>query len=286
MTARWRVKKSGGKVYGNAGMDQLKRLIGGKKILPDDLVAEEGSDNWVKFSEMPAFAPLFALRSEPSAPQQKHSAGKGQGNGCPQCDAAIAADAVFCVHCGTDMRTGKKVAAADNSSPPGAVSRDDPGGKPRFLGGIVSDTEITVPAALLAVGLAVFAIAGFSKGGTDTAAGMFLFLSLRIVFVVALGIPACFLVARILNTGFGLFHTAVLKLAAIAVLPPAFAMLGGLMLPFTGDWIGWILYFSLLEWLFDIEFYEAILFALVLAGMQILTAVLIARYIVGALGLA
>lgn len=138
----------------------------------------------------------------------------------------------------------------------------------------------TIPAVLLAAGLITFVIAGFVEGGVDTAAGIILFVLARFFFMIILGIPACFLAAKILGTSFGLFHTAVLKLAAIAVVPPA----AGMLLPFAGGWVGWMIYLALLEWLFDLEFYEAVVFAVVLAGMQILTVVLIVGYIMSALG--
>ncbi len=273
MAKKWRVKKPDGHVYGNADTEHFAKLIRAKKIRADDLVAEEGSDNWVECSKVPDFAALFAARSASANDQNKPEPE------CPECHAVLEPDAVLCVGCGTDLRTGRRVAAdIDGSSRGGASFPGGAAAQPRFF----KDTEKAIPAVLLAAGLITFVIAGFVVGGLETAGGVVVYVLLRVFFVVALGIPACFLAARLLGTSFGLLHTAVLKLAAIAVLPPAV----GMLIPFTGEWVGWILYFALLEWLFELEFYEAVVFTLVLFAMQILALVLMARYVMGALGLA
>lgn len=135
-------------------------------------------------------------------------------------------------------------------------------------GGRHMDTEVKAPALLLGIGVIIQVIAGFVGGGGTGAAAVLLAVVIIIALRLALALPACYLTAKIMNTGFGYLSTAILKLAAIAVFPSAVSML--IPIPVINWLIAVAIYFGLIMWLFQVEFFEAFILTVVIWLMNVL----------------
>jgi hypothetical protein len=85
-----------------------------------------------------------------------------------------------------------------------------------------------------------------------------------LVIGVFLGIIACYVTASLLGTSFGYLGSAALKLAGIFTFPTAVSQL----VPF-GWLLSLILFFGLLTWLFNLDWFEALIFTFVLWGVRI-----------------
>ena len=130
------------------------------------------------------------------------------------------------------------------------------------------DREVRIPVILLVIGFVIQILAIHS--GTDSPGIGIVLLAVLILIVLrlALAIPACYLAAKILDTGFGYLSTAILKLAAIIVLSGAVGML--IRIPLY-NWIVFMVTCSVLSmWLFELEFYQGSLLALIILGMNVL----------------
>ena len=139
--------------------------------------------------------------------------------------------------------------------------------------------EVTVPVALLAVGLVLFAVAGLLLGGAVGAGVYLLMVAVQLVVGVPLGILACFITARILQGSFGYLNTAILKLAAIFVFCGAVAA----VVPYVGWLISLPVYWGLLAWLFELEVAEVVVLTIVLWVVRLFVAGLVVGPIVAAL---
>jgi hypothetical protein len=130
---------------------------------------------------------------------------------------------------------------------------------------VISDTEsdpkdYLIPGVLLSIGILIFLAWSVILGGLTGLAVMAVYLPIRLVVQVVVGVIACFFTARIMGTSFGYLKTAIIKLAAIFVFPAAAT--------FFIPWVGWILalllYWKLIEWLFELEAMETIVLAIVI----------------------
>ena len=82
-----------------------------ERIAVDDSVA--GSEITCPYCQQQCPAPRRKLRLRlPSDGPAPAPIANGSQPPCPQCKVAMAADAVFCVKCGFDLRTGKSVLAS------------------------------------------------------------------------------------------------------------------------------------------------------------------------------
>ena len=103
----WKVKKNDGKVYGPADTETFRQWIGEQRILGEDLVSPAEKQEWKTAKSLSEFADLFAPAVQVLSP------GTGQvpsgEKNCPSCGNSLAAEATFCVKCGTDLKTGQKV---------------------------------------------------------------------------------------------------------------------------------------------------------------------------------
>ncbi len=121
--------------------------------------------------------------------------------------------------------------------------------------------EFKIPVALTVVGFALLLARAYVD---PQGAGMltaFINLVIATAVGVALGIGACFLAARVLDTSFGFLSSAIYKLTG------TFTFTAGVAGAVGGPW-GWFLslpiYFGLLSWLFELDMLETIVFTLIL----------------------
>lgn len=131
--------------------------------------------------------------------------------------------------------------------------------------------EVTIPAVLLGIALAVFVGYGFYAAGAAGAGVVLMAVGVQLVIGVLLAIIACFITAKVMGISFGPLGSASLKLAAIFTFPAAVS----LFIPVVGWLAALILYFALLAWLFDLEAFEAVVCAVVIWVVRML-AVLVA----------
>ncbi|QNN22952.1 hypothetical protein HED60_11965 [Planctomycetales bacterium ZRK34] len=183
---------------------------------------------------------------------------------CPSCGQPLAIDAVLCIQCGFNRNTGKKIGTV------GEMEGDEAGD------GATSHKlhqlkQWKIPVAMVVIGLGVNLMFVMSQGAEEgvevnpavTLIGMLIGTGLGVVLMVG----AAFLAAPLLDTTFGDIRTAILKLAAVYVTP---GVLMSLVSAFMGDWqlilglpVLWGSYFGLLVWLFDFDFFEAAVFAII-----------------------
>jgi len=133
--------------------------------------------------------------------------------------------------------------------------------KDEVLTGTVSDPkDYRIPGALLGVGVLIYLAWGFLTGGSAGLVAMVIYLPVRLIVQVILGVIACFITARFMGTSFGYLKSALVKLAAIFVFPSAATF----FIPWVGGIIAILLYWKLLEWLFELEALETIMLAIVI----------------------
>lgn len=129
-------------------------------------------------------------------------------------------------------------------------------------------SETRIPWTLIGIALVIFVGFGFFTAGPAGVVVFVLLLLLQALITSVLGVGACFVAAQILSTNFGTPKSAFVKLAAIAMFPAAAGLLVGLVSPILGVVVLIVLFFGLLKSLFDLEFFELIVFVLVLWGVS------------------
>ncbi len=120
------------------------------------------------------------------------------------------------------------------------------------------------PAMLLAAGVLAYLVHAFVKSGMGGVGGMLLYLPIQIIVQVIVGVVACLLTVRIMGTTFGYLTSAIVKLAAIFVFPTSVTA----FIPYVGGLIALIIYWGLLEWLFELDPMETIVLSLVIWGLN------------------
>jgi hypothetical protein len=120
--------------------------------------------------------------------------------------------------------------------------------------------EYVVPAVLLGIGVLVYLGYAVIVNGVDGILGMLIYLPIRIAVQVTLGVVACFITAKIMGTGFGDLKSAIIKLAAIFMFPGAVTF----FIPYVGWLMALVLYWGMLEKLFELEAMETIVLAVVI----------------------
>jgi len=141
----------------------------------------------------------------------------------------------------------------------------------RPTGGEATVQEFLPSLVLMGIGLVgVFAFALMHLGTRDTATVM-LMLGLSVLVQVALGIGSAFLVAMMIGSSFGELRTAGVKLAGILL----FCMALSLWLP-MGALVVFFVYLGLLMWMFGLQVYEAVIFAIIFFVVRLAVIFLIA----------
>lgn len=98
----WKVKKPDGSVYGPVSTEILQKWIKEKRILPEDFISREGREEW-KFARLvPLFQEFFSSGEQGRAEVTEKVR-------CPYCQNVLPPEATFCISCGTDLKTGKRV---------------------------------------------------------------------------------------------------------------------------------------------------------------------------------
>lgn len=136
-------------------------------------------------------------------------------------------------------------------------------------------SEVKAPVILLVVGAVISIVYGIVAVDDSSVGASVVGVLLNIALSVAFALPACFIVAKILGVSFGFLNTAVLKLAALSVFPAAI----GMIIPGIGGWVALALYFGLLEWFFELDWWESVVFVIVLSVLRILAGMLVFTYI-------
>lgn len=125
-------------------------------------------------------------------------------------------------------------------------------------------TEILIPLILLAVGLGIYGIEAARLATARKPFGFFLgLIGFILAMQIVLALVSAFITAKVLSISFGELRTALLKLAGIIVLT---GMLS-LVIPYGGFFVLFV-YLGLMIWLFGMEIYEAIAFAVIFAVIR------------------
>lgn len=130
--------------------------------------------------------------------------------------------------------------------------------------------DVQIPLTLIVVAFLLFGLAGYRAAGPTGPATAMAAVGVAAVVGTLLMLGAAFVTAQMLSISFGELGPAVLKLAAIYLFPAA----AGTLLPF-GGLFALVIWFALLLWLFDLEVYQAVVFAIILFVVNWLTAILI-----------
>lgn len=136
---------------------------------------------------------------------------------------------------------------------------------------MLNETEDKVALGLVLVGYAGLVIHGIATMGTSQAILIFIVFSILTVLSVVAGTLAAFITAAIMQTSFGVFQSAVLRLAGTMVLTTAMSV----MLPF-GGLLSFIAFFALLAWFFDLDGMEMLVFSIVLWAMRYVVMIVLA----------
>ena len=129
-------------------------------------------------------------------------------------------------------------------------------------------SEVKIPSALIGIAVVIYAGYGFSLAGPAGGVVTVLLLLLQALITSVLGLGACFVAAQVLSTDFGTPKSAFVKLAAVALFPAAAGLLVGLVSPILGALAVIVLFFGLLKSLFDLEFFELVVFVMILWGVS------------------
>lgn len=117
------------------------------------------------------------------------------------------------------------------------------------------------PYGMLAAGVIIILARPLIQSGPLDAVATFGWLAITMIVGVGLMALGCWITAKLLGTVFGDERVAFVKLAAIFLFPTA---IGSLLPPWWSSLVATALYFGLLLWLFDLDVYEAAVFALVM----------------------
>lgn len=132
---------------------------------------------------------------------------------------------------------------------------------------------------LLVLGFVALGGYGISAAGAGGAAMILLIYGIYAIISVVAGVAAAFITASILGASFGLFGSAVLRLAGIIVFTSAIAV----AIPF-GGLLSLIVYIGLLMWLFELDPMEVLVFTIILWLMRFVVGFLLAAMLIAALG--
>jgi hypothetical protein len=140
--------------------------------------------------------------------------------------------------------------------------------------------DYAVPVALIVVGALALLLDAYRDVEASHLLRYILLLGIGTVIEVALGVVACYVTARLMDTSFGYLGSATLKLAGILTFTSGVSALTGML--------GWLLailaYLGLLMWLFDLDALEAIVYAFVLWVVRIVVVMGVMVVLAGLIG--
>jgi hypothetical protein len=273
--------------------------------------------------DVPAEAPgapeedLYALAPDDSAPKRVQpvdaAPARASGGGddqyrCPSCTQGIAAGSVICVHCGFNLREGKKMAPAPvmAAARPMPVATTGGGRTLNYRGGPTArETKaaeendmmfegsiaknLYLPIGLILLGLIIeYGQALYWTGDMVQGLGAAtLWVGVTVFVNTTVMLIGVFAAAKILDIGFGPFWTAILKLVAIAIGPGA---IGGIISTAMGDdFVGNIaggavslgLYWGLFSLLFSLDFSETLNLCFIIWAVRWLVSCFLMTAIMG-----
>jgi hypothetical protein len=231
------------------------------------------------------FDGLYAL-----AEGAESSSSQDTGYRCPSCQAELAPGSAVCMHCGIDLRTGRRATTIATGSAPGggsAVAAAPAGGfswgmkarapstSPR---GFTSDNiiyegskfrSLYLPILLIVVGLIFyFGQLAMAEADEQLTRNMWVaFVAINFAADAVLIFIALIVAVKFLDMGFGALGPAVLKIFAIAIGPGAMGEIaytalekpmGELGAIITGGVIAIMLYYTLIKVLFQLDLAETI----------------------------
>ncbi len=132
--------------------------------------------------------------------------------------------------------------------------------------------ELYIPEAMIIAGVAMHLLAPGEEGTTIVG------LALAMVVHVAFALAGCFITAGLLKISFGGLFSAVIKLAAVIIFPTGISAIAPITQLF---FLEPVLYLGLMVWLFEIEWFEAVVCSAVIFVMKMLAATLIFTLLAG-----
>lgn len=144
-------------------------------------------------------------------------------------------------------------------------------------------TDLYAPLALIVVGV-VLSFVDAAARGLRTPGVATLYVILSITMNLALILPALMLATRLLDLGLGLLWTAMLKIAAVAILPGAVA---GILSVYTFGLLTWGIsllgYYAILAYLFEMDGREIRITTMIIWCMRFIVNLLIVGVVLSAL---
>lgn len=135
--------------------------------------------------------------------------------------------------------------------------------------------EWKIPLALFLAGLAALLAWGFQETGPEGAASTALFLALVLFFYLPSVIAAMYLTAWILGVSFGIFKTALLKMAGLLLFTLALNLYGEHYHLLIWSWLaGVALTYLLFSQAFDLEFQDVLFSVLLISLFRLTLAIL------------
>lgn len=133
--------------------------------------------------------------------------------------------------------------------------------------------ELKVSTILVVTGVGIFMGSALLHAGAQGAMATLLVVNIIMAVNLVLGLIACMITAKLLSVSFGDLRTAIVKLAAIFIFPSAVAFLVP-SVPLA--WItSMVLYLSLIALFFEVEGWEIVIFAVVVAIVRFVAALVV-----------
>lgn len=130
--------------------------------------------------------------------------------------------------------------------------------------------EYRIPLGLLGAGLGVFIGYGLFTAGPIGMWSVLGIIALNLIIGVVLALVGCYIAAFLLSIDFGYLHTAALKLAGIL----CFSWALSVAIPLVGVLVALVVYWALLERLFELEPVELITCVVILFLVRVVGGVL------------
>jgi hypothetical protein len=245
----------------------------------------------------PGFEDLYALGAGTPVEPVTPPAFARAATPCPSCGAGVAADAVLCVSCGHNLKTGKKVKT--KSVAPSAGGGGGRVGAPALAGATAGSgggglggyamlaarrhgdptataaargrdvffhpvKDLYVPAGLIVAGLVLSWVVMVFHHGVGAGGAVAAVLVMSLINTV-LTIPGILLTIRLFELGLGPIGPGVAKLAACAILPGAVGELLGMLLGSgaIGGYVGWFVSYLITVAIFmkllEMDFFETMI---------------------------
>jgi hypothetical protein len=189
------------------------------------------------------------------------------GTPCPSCGVNVPGDAVLCVSCGTNVKTGKKVktkkVSGGGGGPTPALATAGTGprgvlgyaqmapkrrGEERQGGDVFFHPvkDLYIPGALVVAGTVLSYLAlVFHHGVRNPGAALFA-VGLMTLINLVLTVPAVLLTVKLFDLGLGPIGPGVLKIAACAIAPGAIGELMGMILTGSAGMMGgWFISYAI-----------------------------------------